>query len=327
MEGFRLGFAAAMAAAALIGAAMTSDAAHAQAQRPITLVVGFAGGTAPDTLARILAEAMQRTGNVSVVVENVPGAGGQVASARAARAAPDGTTVLLGEVGSVAIAPFAFATLPYDPARDFTYVSEVARTNFAFVVPAQGGPASIAAFIEGAKRADRTLLGTFGVTSPGHIAAELFGQSAGFKVEPVHYRAVADGIGDIARGQTAGAFLSIPLAAAQARAGGVRALVQTGATRTDMLPDVPTVAEANVPALGISSWFVLMVPVATPPAAVEQINRATVAALRDPAALERLRGAGFEAVGSSPDEVRTMVARERDRWKPVIERAGIRIAN
>jgi tripartite-type tricarboxylate transporter receptor subunit TctC len=327
MERFRLGFTTALAAAALVGGAISPEPARAQAQRPITLMVGFAGGTAPDTLARILADAMQRTGNVSVVVENVPGAGGQVASARAARAAPDGTTVLLGEVGSVAIAPFAFATLPYDPARDFTYVSEVARTNFAFVVPAQGGPASIAAFIEGAKRADRTLLGTFGVTSPGHIAAELFGQSAGFKVEPVHYRAVADGIGDIARGQTAGAFLSIPLAAAQARSGGVRPLVQTGGTRAGMLPDVPTVAEANVPALAISSWFVLMVPAATPPAAVAQIHQAAAAALRDPAARERLGGAGFEAVGSSPDEVKAMVARERDRWKPVIERAGIRIAN
>jgi tripartite-type tricarboxylate transporter receptor subunit TctC len=325
MGRMRLAIGMMVAAAAVLCA--PGDRARAQAQRPITLMVGFAGGTAPDTLARILGEAMQRTGNVSVVVENVPGAGGQVASARAARSAPDGTTVLLGEVGSVAIAPFAFASLPYDPARDFTYVSEVARTNFAFVVPAQGGPASVAAFIGAAKRADRTLLGTFGVTSPGHIAAELFGQSAGFKVEPVHYRAVADGIGDIARGQTGGAFLSIPLAAAQTRSGGVRALVQTGSTRSDMLPDVPTVAEADIPALAISSWFVLMVPAATQPAAIEQLHRAAVAALRDPAALERLRGAGFEAVGSSPDEVKAMVARERDRWKPVIERAGIRITN
>ncbi|QCK84758.1 tripartite tricarboxylate transporter substrate binding protein [Phreatobacter aquaticus] len=301
--------------------------AQAQGQRTISLVVGFAGGTAPDTLARILAESMQRNGNASVVVENVPGAGGQVASARVARAAPDGATILLGEVGSVAIAPFAFTSLPYDPARDFTYVSEVARTNFAFVVPAQNGPVSIAAFIEAARKADRTLLGTFGVTSPGHIAAELFAQSAGFKGEPVHYRAVADGIGDIARGQTAGAFLSIPLAAAQARSGGIRALVQTGATRADMLPDVPTAREANVPDLAMSSWFVLMVPAAVPAATVAEIHRVAAAALKDSAALERLRGAGFEAVGSSPDEVRAMVARERDRWKPVIERAGIRITN
>ncbi|AVO47347.1 tripartite tricarboxylate transporter substrate binding protein [Phreatobacter cathodiphilus] len=322
---------AALAAAAVMAVTIMAAAgiapALAQTPRTITLVVGFAGGTAPDTLARILADAMQRAGNTNVVVENVPGAGGQVASARVARAAADGSVVLLGEVGSVAIAPFAFASLPYDPAKDFTYVSEVARTNFAFVVPDQGGPASIAAFIEAAKKADRTLLGTFGVTSPGHIAAELFAQSAGFKGEPVHYRAVADGIGDIARGQTAGSFFSIPLAAAQIRSGGLRALVQTGATRADMLPGVPTAAEAGVPYLSMSSWFVLMVPAAVPAATVAEIHRAAAAAVRDPAALDRLRGAGFEAVGSSPDEVKAMVGRERDRWKPVIERAGIRITN
>lgn len=321
----RAAFAAAAFSAGLVSGGIAP--AFAQSPRTVTLVVGFAGGTAPDTLARILADAMQRGGSLNVVVENVPGAGGQVASARVARAAADGATVLLGEVGSVAIAPFAFASLPYDPARDFTYVSEVARTNFAFVVPDQGGPASIAAFIEAAKKADRTLFGTFGVTSPGHIAAELFAQSAGFKGEPVHYRAVADGIGDIARGQTAGAFFSIPLAAAQVRTGGLRALLQTGATRADMLPGVPTAAEAGVPYLAMASWFVLMVPSAVPAATVAELHRAAAAAVRDPAALERLRGAGFEAVGSSPDEVRAMVARERDRWKPVIERAGIRISN
>jgi tripartite-type tricarboxylate transporter receptor subunit TctC len=317
------------AALAAIGlaVALAPAPAVAQAPRTITLVTGFAAGTAPDTLARILAEAMQRAGNASVVVENVPGAGGQVASARVARAAADGATVLLGEVGSVAIAPFAFATLPYDPAKDFTYVSEVARTNFAFAVPAQGGPATMAAFVEAAKKADRTLLGTFGVTSPGHIAAELFAQSAGFKGEPVHYRAVADGIGDIGRGQTAGAFLSVPLAAAQARSGAIRIIMQTGTTRSDMLADVPTAREAGMPDLTIASWFVLMVPAATPAATVAEIHRAAAAAMKDPAALERLRGAGFEAVGSSPDEVKAMVARERDRWKPVIERAGIRITN
>ncbi|PTM61262.1 Bug family tripartite tricarboxylate transporter substrate binding protein [Phreatobacter oligotrophus] len=317
------------AAVAAIGlaTALGPMPAMAQGARTITLVSGFAAGTAPDTLARILAEAMQRAGNASVVVENVPGAGGQVASARVARAAADGATVLLGEVGSVAIAPFAFATLPYDPARDFTYVSEVARTTFAFAVPAQGGPATMAAFVEAAKKADRTLLGTFGVTSPAHIAAELFAQSAGFKGEPVHYRAVADGIGDIARGQTAGAFLSVPLASAQIRSGGIRAIVQTGETRSPMLPDVPTAREAGMPDLTIASWFVLMVPAATPAATVAEIHRAAAAAMKDPAALERLRGAGFEAVGSSPDEVRAMIARERDRWKPVIERAGIRITN
>ena len=148
--------AAALAASLAMGLCGAPALAQGLPGRPITLMVGFAGGTAPDTLARILADAMQRTANVSVVVENVPGAGGQVASARAARAPADGTTLLLGEVGSVAIAPFAFVSLPYDPARDFTYVSEVARTNFAFVVPA-GGPATMAAFIAQAKQAERTL--------------------------------------------------------------------------------------------------------------------------------------------------------------------------
>ena len=301
--------------------------AQAASDRPITLIVGFAAGTAPDTLARLLAAGIQKNTGRSIVVENVAGAGGQIAAARVARSAPDGTTLLLGELGSVAIAPFAFTNLPYDPVKDFNLITEVAVTNFAFIVPAKTGPVSISSFIEGSKGGKPVLLATFGVSSPGHVAAELFGQTSGFKVEPVHYRAVADAMGDISNGLVSGAFVSVPLASAQHSGGLVRSIVQTGATRSALLKDVPTATEANASNLNMSSWFVLMAPAATPSALIEQYNAMAVAAVKDPAAVERMQTTGFEPVGSSIAAVRSMVDKERIRWKEVVEKAGIKVVN
>jgi tripartite-type tricarboxylate transporter receptor subunit TctC len=317
----------ALPVAILAASALMPAQAQAQSGKPLTIVVGFAAGTAPDSLARILAAGLEKQTGNTVIVENVAGAGGQIAAARVARAAADGSTLLLGELGSIAIAPFAFASLPYDAARDFAPVAEVARSNFVFVVPAKDGPASMRAFVEGTKSGKPVLLATFGVTSPGHIAAELLGQVAGFKLEPVHYRGVAEAITDIGSNRTAGAFLSVPLGAAQIKGGTIKGLMQTGPARAAMLPDVPTAKEAQLEALEIASWFVLLAPAATPAPLIEQFGAAAITVLREPASAERLTGAGFEVTGTNPSETRAMIERERTRWKGVIERAGIRVSN
>jgi tripartite-type tricarboxylate transporter receptor subunit TctC len=317
--------AALVAAGAALGWAAGGARAQSAPPQSVRIVVGFAAGTAPDTLARIVAAGMQKATGQTVVIENAAGAGGQIAAARVAKAAPDGATLLLGELGSVAIAPYAFTSLPYDPEKDFAPIAEIARSNFVFVVPARAPHASLAEFVARAKGDKPALLATFGVTSPGHIAAELFGQVAGFKVEPVHYRAPADAMTDLGNAQTAGAFFSVPLAAANLQGGLIKALAQTGPARAGGLPDVPTTREAGMPDLDMSSWFVLLAPTGTPAAMLEQFNAAALAALRDPDSLARLRGAGFEPTGTSTAATAEMIRQERPRWKAVVEKAGIRV--
>ncbi|CAN1559633.1 PBP2_Bug_TTT domain containing protein [Rhabdaerophilaceae bacterium] len=299
----------------------------AMAQRSTTLLVGFAAGTAPDSLARILAEGIERTGGPGLIVENVAGAGGQIAAARLSKAPADGSVLMLGELGIAAIAPYAFTNLPYDSFKDFSFVSEAARTHFAFIAPRKDGFPSMQAFIDKAKTQPTTLLATFGVTSPGHIAAELLGQAYGFKIEPVHYRGVGDAISDLGNGRVAGAFVSVPLASAQAKGGQLAALVQTGETRSPLLADAPTSKEAGTPALSMSSWFVVMAPAGLKAETSEQLNKAVATALRDAGTRDRLINAGFEPVGTSVIETGQMVERERARWKSVIEKAGIKVGN
>lgn len=313
-----------------VAALAVPTAGFAQAAKPafpsvITILVGFAPGTGPDVLARLLAAGLQKQTGSNVIVENAAGAGGQIAAGRVAKAAGDGATLLLGEIGSLAVAPFAFTSLPYDVSKDFAPISEVARANFALIVPAKSNHASIASFIEDARKQDRTLFATFGITTPGHVAAEMFGQTYGIKTQVVHYRGVADVITDLGNNLTAGSFVSVPLAAAQRSSGNIKVLAQTGKTRSSLLSDVPTSEEAKVPEFNVSAWFTLMAPASVPAPLIAAYNDAANAALKDPEAGPKLTAAGFEAVGTSVDATRQMMATEGARWKAVIDKAGIKV--
>lgn len=318
-----------LAAAALPALAHWPQLARAQAQnypdKTLRLVVGYAPGTAPDVLARLLAQRLSEQLKQQVIVENKPGAGGQIAAQTVAKAPPDGYTLLLGEVGSIAIAPAAFSKLAYDPAKELAGISEVARVDFLLAVPANAPYQSLADFVKVMRaKPDKVNFGTFGAGTSGHFGAELFGEAAGFKVEPVHYRATGDAVTAIVAGDVAGAFVSTALGMAQVKGGKMRALATTAPQRSSLLPHVPTMAESGFPKIDISAWFALMAPHGTPPAILDVLAREAAAAVNSPETKAKVVEAGFSTFGTSRADTDRMLKAEAARWAAVVKASGFK---
>jgi tripartite-type tricarboxylate transporter receptor subunit TctC len=311
----------------LAAAALAPLGAWAQAwpDRPLRLAVGFPPGTGPDVVARLLASALGERLGQQVVVENKAGAGGQIAAQAVAKSPADGYGLLLGEVGSISIAPPAFSKLPYDPAKELAGISEVVRSDFLLVVPANSPHANLADFVKAARaKSDRVNLATFGAGTPGHFGAELFGEAAGFKVEPIHYRATGDAVTAIVAGDVAGAFVSTALGAAQIKGGKMRALATTAAARSPLLPEVPTFAEAGWPKIDFSAWFAVFAPAGVPVAVADRLSRELVAALQSGDTRSKLQEAGFSVVGSARADTERMLKAEATRWAAVVKASGFK---
>lgn len=299
--------------------------AQAYPDRPVRLVVGYAPGTAPDVLSRLFALRLSDQIKQQVVVDNKPGAGGQIAAQTVAKAAPDGYTLLLGEVGSIAIAPAAFSRLTYDPTKELVGVSEIARVDFLLVVPANSPHQTLADFVKVNKgRQERVNFGTFGAGTSGHFGAEIFGEAAGFKVEPVHYRATGDAVTAIIAGDVSGLFASTALGVAQIKGGKMRALGTTAPLRSILLPQVPTFAESGYPKIDISSWFTVMAPRGTPGPVIEQLSRESVAAVQNPETKAKLIEAGFSVQGTTRADTDRMLRAEATRWASIVKASGFK---
>ncbi|MFM2067900.1 MAG: hypothetical protein RLZZ584_2809 [Pseudomonadota bacterium] len=310
----------------LAAAPLTAQAQTSYPDKPVKLTVGFPPGSGPDVVTRLVGQKLGELLRQQVVVDNKPGAGGQIATQGVARSPADGYSLLLGEVGSIAIAPPAFSKLPYDPARELVGVAEVVRSDFLLVVPATSPLKTVADFIKAAKArgGDRTNFGTFGAGTPGHFGAELFGEAAGFKVEPIHYRATGDAVTAIVAGDVSGAFVSTALGAAQIKGGKMRALATTAAQRSPLLPDVPTFTEAGMPNIDFSAWFAVFAPAGTPAAIVDQLNRQVVAAVQSPETRAKLVEAGFSVTGTSRADTEKMLKAEAARWAGVVRATGFK---
>ena len=313
----------------LASAALALPVLPAMAQtfpdKPLRLTVGFPPGSGPDVAARLIATRLAELLKQQVVVENKAGAGGQIAAQGMAKSPADGYGLLLGEVGSIAIAPPAFSKLPYDPAKELVGISEVVRSDFLLVVPATSPLQNVADFVKAAKaRSDRTNFGTFGAGTPGHFGGEMLAEQGGFKVEPIHYRATGDAVTAIVAGDVAGAFVSTALGAAQVKGGKMRALATTAPARSTLLPEVPTFAEAGFPKIDFGAWFVVFAPAGTPAAAIDVLNRQLVAAVQSPEAKAKLQEAGFSVVGSSRADTEKMLKAEAARWAAVVKATGFK---
>ena len=294
-------------------------------ERPIRLAVGYAPGTAPDVLARLFAQRLSEHLRQQVVVDNKPGAGGQIAASIVAKSPADGYTLLLGEVGSIAIAPAAFSKLIYAPAKDFSGISEVARVDFLLAVPAGSPHQTVADFVKWARaQPGKVNFGTFGAGTSGHFGAELFGEAAGFKVESVHYRNTGDAVTAILAGDVAGCFVSTALGVAQIKGGKMRALATTAPKRSQLLPDVPTMAEAGYPRIDISAWFALMAPHGTAVAILDQLARESVRAVETDDTKARMVDAGFSVVGANRTDTDRMLRAEGARWAEVVKASGFK---
>lgn len=315
-----------MAAAGLLLAALPGFAlAQNYPDRPVKVVVGFPPGTGPDTVARIVGIQLAERLKQPITVDNRTGAGGQIAVQVAAKSPADGYTVLLGEVGSISIAPAAFEKLPYDPGKELVAVSEVARANFLLVVPAQSPHKTVGDLVRAAKaRQGRTNFATFGAGTPGHFGAELFASEGGFKIEAVHYRSTGDAVTAIVAGDVEAAFVTTALGSAQVKGGKVRALATTAAQRSSLLPEVSTFAEAGMPKVDFSSWLAFFVPVGTPQPVIATLHTAIVAAMDAPQVRDKLSEAGFHVMGSSQTDAERMVKAEAHRWADIVKGSGLK---
>lgn len=306
--------------------APAQTAAGAYPNKPVRIIVGFPAGTGPDIVARLLAQKLSEGwGNLGVIVDNKPGAGGLIAAGEAARAAPDGYTLMLGETGQLSIAPSSYSKLSYDPARDFVPVSQVVTSDFVLLVNPQKVPSrNVKDFVEWTKQQKGLFLATFGAGTPGHFGAFMFGDAVKLKPEPVHYKNTSDALGGLFSGDVQGVFASVGLAAPNVKAGKLVALGSTGATRTPNLPDVPTIKEQGYANLEFSSWFGIVAPAKTPPEVVAKLSADIVKAVQSPEGKAKMEEAGFRVTGTGQEEFRRIIAADTVTWGKAVAATGFK---
>lgn len=289
--------------------------------RPIKLVVGAPAGGTTDTVARFIAEPMAAALKQPVLLENRPGAGGNLAAAAVAKSPADGYTLLVS-FSSHTINATLYPTLPYDPVADFTPITMVARVP-SLLVGRSGLPANdLKALIELAKAKPHTLtIGIGGVGSSLHLAVEKFKQMTGVDLLNVPYKGTAPALSDLLGGQIDLMFISLVTGAEQVRAGKLRAYGVTSVQRQPSFPEVPAIAEV-VAGFESSAWFGVFAPAMLPGAITERLNAVIIAALAEPKLREQLKNEGATVVGNSAKEFATFVRDDIDRWAPLVRSSG-----
>ena len=307
-------------------ALLSATATAAYPEQPVRLMVGFPAGTGPDIVARTVGDQLAKELGQSVVVENKAGAGGQIAAQSAAHSQANGYTILMGEVGSISIAPETTAQLSYKPIEEFDPITEAVRANFVLVIPANSPYKTLAEFVSTAKQQEnRFNIATFGAGTPGHFGAEMLAEAGGFKIEPVHYRSTGDAVAAIISGQVQGAFVTTAMAAPQLSSGKMRALAITGSERTKMLSDIPTFHELGMPEVDFGAWFAFFAPKGTPEEALNTLHDKIVAALQADGVRTTLENNGFVIVGSDRKALSDLLNSEQKRWSEVDKKTGFKI--
>ncbi|MBL8381436.1 MAG: tripartite tricarboxylate transporter substrate binding protein [Burkholderiales bacterium] len=310
--------------AALAALALPPAQAQSFATRPVRIVVPFAAGGVVDLMARLIAPRMGAELGQTLVIDNRPGAGATLGADFVAKAAPDGHTVLLGTIVTHATAPH-MGKLPYNAERDFAPVG-FHGFNAAWLLVTPGLPIrSFAEFVEYARRNPGKLnYGTPSIGSSSHLAAELLKQTLNLDYQHVPYKGSAPALQDLVGGQVQFMFDNIGSSTPLVKAGKLRALAVTAGRRVASAPEVPTVAESGVPGFEVIGWAAMFAPAGTPPAAVNQLNRALNLALAEPDVRQKLADAGIETRPGSPDDLARFVQAESDKWAQVIRKGNIR---
>ncbi|MSQ51749.1 MAG: tripartite tricarboxylate transporter substrate binding protein [Betaproteobacteria bacterium] len=304
-----------------------ASGAHAQAGFPsksITMLVGFAPGGGTDTAARIVAKRLTATLGQSIVVENNAGAGGNIAHELLAKSNPDGHTILLGSVGSLAVAPHIVANLPYNPLRDFAPLTMAVTFPNVLVVHPSIPAKTLAEFVKlaGAKPG-AVNFGSSGIGGAGHLAGELLGMVANVKMIHVPYKGGAPAMADLLGGQLMSIFAAPPTAVPHMKVGKVRALATTGTTRPSAMADIPTVAESGYPGYEALNWYCYLAPGKTPRDIVQRWTRELAAVLSDTDIKGQLLTYGMEASPGTGEALQKYIEREYAVWGKVVKAAGI----
>ena len=294
--------------------------AHAWPDKTITLVVPFPPGGSTDTLARSIGAEMQKKLGQTVIVDNKAGATGTIGTAQVARAAPDGYTVLVSSLGPFVIAPYLIKNVPYDAGKDLDLLTVAVQAPNVLVVPAASPFKSVADVIAAQKKTpEKITFASSGNGSSDHLTAELFWLQSGTSGIHVPYKGGAPAISDLLGGQVDASFQNINAILPHVNAGKLRALAVTGAKRSALLPNVPTLAEAGVKDADVYSWQGIAAPKGLPADVKAKLHGALVAALNDPAVRPKLLEVGFEIVANTPAQFAAFQAAESARWKKLIE--------
>lgn len=317
-----------MAGAIAVGTAATFSGAFAQdyPSKAIKLVVPGTAGGGMDVIARVVGDKVGTILKQPVVVENKPGAGGNLAADSVAKAPADGHTVFIGQTSHFAINPWLYSKMPFDSNKDFIPVILLADAPNVMVVDAESPYKSLADVVKAAKESPNGLpLATPGNGTPSHMVGELFQKTADIKLTHVPYKGAAAALTDVMGGRVPVMLSSVPTALSQIRAGKLRPIAVSADKRSPALPDVPTIGEQGYPGFNAGTWYGLFVPAGTPPNVVAALNTAANEALKMPEVREQILKEGGDVNGGSSEAFAAKVKADYEMWGPVVKSSGAKV--
>lgn len=310
--------------------ALAQTSLHAQSTikefptQPVRFLVPYTPGGNADVIARLMGQKLSQIWDKQVVVENRPGASGTIAVNTVARAVPDGHTMVLAAAGNAIVAHKLIKDLPYHPLEDLTAVSVVATPPFVLVTGKDSQLQSVQQLLDLAREnPGKITYGSAGVGSANHLSGELLASLTGTEFMHVPYKGMGPAVNDVVGGRVDMAFAPIPLVMPQIQAGNLRALAITGAQRSAILPEVPTVAESGVDGFESGAWFAVMVPKQTPEPLVRKIYEDIAVVMKDPGFVQQLESEGATPLGLPPEEAAASLAAEMDKWGGLIDQLGL----
>ena len=300
-------------------------AAQDYPDRPIRLLVGFAAGGPADIMARLVGDKLAEAWGKPVIVENVTGGAGNVAADRAAKAAPDGYTLMAAASATIVTNPSLYQKLGFDPVKDFAPITQAVYTPNLLAVPADLPVNSVAELVAYARaQPGKVTFGSAGVGTSQHLAGELFKTMAGIDITHVPYRGIAAVMPDLLAGRISMVFGNITAVLPLVREGRLRALAVTSPRRWASVPDLPTMIEAGYRDFDSTAWFGLMTPAGTPQPVIDKIHQETVRILARPEIRKRFEEIGMAVIGNTPAEFAAVIAGETPQWAKVIKDAGVK---
>jgi tripartite-type tricarboxylate transporter receptor subunit TctC len=313
-------------AAVMLGFAGGPDRAIAQnfPNRTITLVIPFAPGGSTSIVGRVIADKMSELIGEKVVVDNRPGAGGTVGTKAVAKSDPDGYTIALGYTGTLAIGPSLFKNAGYDPRKDFAPIGMIGNAPNSLVVHPSFPAKTVGELIAYAKaNPGKVNFGSAGAGTASHITGEYFATSAGIKLVHVPYKGTGPALTDLLGGHIPMAFAPIPASHANVSAGMLRALAVTSTTRSGLLPDVPTIAEAALPGFDASLYYGLVAPAGTPRPVIDKLNKTLNAALASDEVKKQLGLDGTEITPGTPEAYADFIDKDEKKWAGLVKASGV----
>ena len=303
-----------------------ASAAPAYPAKPIRLIVPYPAGGSTDVLARMLGQKIGESLGQTVIVENRPGASGNIGASFVAKSEPDGYTLFLGTSTALSVNPSLYKTLPYDPRKDFAPIVLATMLPSLVVVNDKVPVKTVQELTDWLKGPGRTAsYASSGAGTPAHLGGELYKWLTGTHATHVPYKGGAPALTDLVGGQTAYMFAILPEAMPLVKTGQLRALAVTTAKRLPAYPDIPTVTESGVPGYELIGWYGFLAPAGTPPAIIDTLNKAFNKGLQDPEARKKLQDLGFEVAGGPPQALSDLMRSESVKWKQVIDKADIKL--